>query len=225
MIQPSLIDEDELRRLDLQREEMLDRRREEVRRQALADENRALRAAGVGPRYLEEISREDLIPVEVRDWADEIYESIRTRRNLVLCGPAGSGKTFAAIHCLRAAYRAGDVVEPNGLMRWQHPSFLFVRARDLFRDILSRNFDTVETASKVCLLVLDDLGAAYESDFAVAELASIFDARWVRLSPTIVTTNMTPSMIEKRYPLIWDRLSENLTVVRVVRPSLRKKNP
>jgi DNA replication protein DnaC len=102
------------------------------------------------------------------------------RRNLVLGGPVGVGKTGLAVSCARELAAA---LVPVRFVVW----------RDYLHDVVDRlHTDEPATDSAlygVAVLVLDDLGAERPTDFALNELAVLVERRWQRQLPMVVTTN------------------------------------
>lgn len=117
---------------------------------------------------------------------------------LLLWGNAGTGKTHlayaAANHCRERAW-----------------PFLFRRVPDLMSQLRSaikaerRNDPDALSADDVIrlyagemLLVLDDLGAHQDTEYAAAVLYDVIDARYRKRLPTIITTNLRPDQIDPR---------------------------
>lgn len=116
----------------------------------------------------------------------------RPSDGLLLCGPAGTGKTHLAAALTRACIEVRRPV-------------LFRRAADLFLAIRQSyehsdfSEDTVlgEYAGAP-LLVLDDIGAGALSDFERRATLEILDRRLNALRPTVVTTNWDTDDIRER---------------------------
>jgi len=110
-------------------------------------------------------------PDELRAYLDS------AARNLMLAGPVGTGKSFAAWaiahEFIARDYRAAVWSTPR-LMVDMRPE----GAPGAFREVCT-----------VPLLVLDDLGAARPTDWAVEQMFSIADERTNYQRFTIITTN------------------------------------
>lgn len=113
---------------------------------------------------------------------------------LLFTGPVGSGKTFLACCIVNALLKNGHVV-------------LFAVVPDLLDQIRStydtgRNpdditeFDIVDTARQVPLLILDDLGAHNYTDWTRNKIYSIINYRLNHRLPVIVTTNIVLDDLE-----------------------------
>ena len=114
---------------------------------------------------------------------------------VLLTGSPGTGKSHlayaAANHCRIRAW-----------------PFLFRRVPDVMSEL--RNAikhgggdqpsadDLIRMFSGEMLLVLDDLGAHQETEYASAVLYDIVDARYRKKLPTIITTNHAPDAIDGR---------------------------
>jgi DNA replication protein DnaC len=184
-------------------------RQERYREQLLADTRvRALTASaeslwlaqcGASVRHCQLEQREDLVPADVRWWADRAPAGA----SAILCGPTGSGKTAAAVWALRTLYRSGSA-ESDG---WKCPSAAFVSASELFSRVFEKQ--PLTRFERVDLLVIDDWGMAYETDWPLSTLDRLIDRRWSELRSTIATTNLTPDQFAERYPRIHSRLCDS----------------
>jgi len=83
----------------------------------------------------------------------------------------------------------------------------------------------LDWASEVSLLILDDLGAQNETDWAVSKLEWLIGERFSQGKCTIITTNLTQAELEKLFgPRVVDRLAERALYISLVGHSLRKRN-
>ncbi len=108
-----------------------------------------------------------------------------TERGILLYGPPGTGKTHLAVATLR------NVIVHKGLKG------IFCDFRELLIDLKS-TFDTKDSTTEVLdavrkapLLVLDDVGAERNTDWARDVLAEIVNFRYTNSLPTIITTNLS----------------------------------
>lgn len=112
---------------------------------------------------------------------------------LVLAGPVGTGKTYAA-------YAVGNLLDAR------LKSCQAFTVHDLL-EAMRPDGGGAPDAAHVDMLLLDDLGAGAVTDWAVAELTALVDQRLREHRRTIVTTNLTEDQIQK----VWgDRLADRL---------------
>lgn len=215
-------------------------RRTQVRAQAIAEASKPelvsawLTRCGVEVRFRRTVVDAGLIPVELRRWAMEFPDTLEGA-SVLLAGKPGGGKTVASVWLLEQVYRvAGRVVEDSsGLSAsWVAPESRFVPASDLFAMCFDREErKPLEALERVQVLVVDDWGLPYESDWAMAQLDRLIDRRWARMLTTIVSTNLAPEGAENtfqvRYPRIYSRLCDagGPGVVPIRRGDLRREKP
>ena len=130
---------------------------------------------------------------ELRAYAEEFD---RSSESLMLFGNAGLGKTHAALAI------AGIVLEKDF-------DVLYVSSPDFFSKLEALHFGAdpggeeetlLQTAAGADLLILDDLGTEFNSNFFLSTLYSLLNNRLGAHLPTIVTTNITDgALLEKLY--------------------------
>ena len=110
---------------------------------------------------------------------------------LMYSGPAGSGKTYLA------AAMANELVRHN-------ISVLFVVVPDLLDELRATydrkdvsEYDLLDMAKTIPVLILDDLGAHNYTEWTVNRIYSILNYRVNESLPTIVTTNLHNDDIAK----------------------------
>lgn len=130
---------------------------------------------------------------ELRTYAEEFD---RSSESLMLFGNAGLGKTHAALAI------AGIVLEKDF-------DVIYVSSPDFFSKLEALHFGAdpggeeetlLQTAAGADLLILDDLGTEFNSNFFLSTLYSLLNNRLGAHLPTIVTTNITDgALLEKLY--------------------------
>lgn len=148
--------------------------------------------------------RDPQIGRSVRAYMDDLLEDLRgyaeefdlDSENLMLVGNAGLGKTHAALAIAGAALEKDfDVIyvsSPEFFGRLE--ALRFGQDPDNERELLFR------TAAGADLLILDDLGTEFNSNFLISTLYSLLNERLGAHKPTIVTSNITDgSLLEKLY--------------------------
>lgn len=97
--------------------------------------------------------------------------------NLVLVGPVGTGKTWAAAAAARCRFGAGQSVA------WWPVVDLLAALRPGGDEAAAADVRSVD------VLVLDDLAAHRATDWTDEQLLGLVDHRWSHLLPIIATTN------------------------------------
>ena len=130
---------------------------------------------------------------ELRAYAEEFD---RSSESLMLFGNAGLGKTHAALAI------AGIVLEKDF-------DVIYVSSPDFFSKLEALHFGAdpggeeetlLQTAAGADLLIQDDLGTEFNSNFFLSTLYSLLNNRLGAHLPTIVTTNITDgALLEKLY--------------------------
>lgn len=113
--------------------------------------------------------------------------------SIFMTGGTGLGKTHLSLSV------AKKVIEKNY-------SVVYGSVPDLLRKIKNAHFNKTEDDAEVMntlkecdLLLLDDLGAEFESQFYVSCLYELINTRLNYGRPTIVNTNLTGTELKKRY--------------------------
>ncbi len=133
-----------------------------------------------------------------KNYAESFYTG---STNLLLYGNTGLGKTHLSLSIAQVAMEKGY-------------SAVYGSAQDLFRQVEKEHFgrdnpekDTIGGLLNCDLLILDDLGAEFESNYYTSCLYNIINSRYNLKKPTIISTNLTPIQIKQRYP---DRIVSRL---------------
>ena len=149
-------------------------------------------------------------------YVDQWEEAGTHGAGLVLWGPNGTGKTFAALCIANALIDKGIAVRITS-----------------FPEILSRitNIDFIvqdnylRTFTGCSLLVLDDFGKERTTDYAYEKMFYILDTRYRLKKPTIVTTNLTLKALEypadERTAALYQRILERNSPVFFDGPNIR----
>lgn len=131
----------------------------------------------------------------VEHW-DEIY---RENTGLLMCGPVGTGKTYAAACIANALIDKGIPV-----LMTSFPVILGTSKWDLN--------ETIRQAQNYDLIIVDDLGTERDTDYALEIVFQFVDARYRNGKPMIVTTNLTVQEMRAQTDIalsrIYDRVLE-----------------
>jgi DNA replication protein DnaC len=171
------------------------------------------------------------LPREVRDpchrWAEAWAHDSPEAGALLLIGPVGTGKTYAAVATAREyevplfvpVVELLDALRPGGDLGTITRQGVTVTAGPVG---MQRFAAGVETG----LVILDDLGAERPTEWTAERLYAIVNRRWMDQQPTIVTANTTPEKMAETFgPRIYSRLVHNATVVRVGGEDRRRRPP
>lgn len=140
-----------------------------------------------------------------------------TSQNILMLGQTGLGKTHLSLSIANEVLNKGFNV-------------IYSSVGDIFRKIEKEHFnkninndDTVNNILNVDLLILDDLGSEFESQFYVSVLYNIINSRLNCNKPTIITTNCSLKEIESRYsPKILSRLMSCYSILNFVGKDIRQ---
>ena len=114
-------------------------------------------------------------------------------QSLFMIGNTGLGKTHLSLAIARGVLEKGY-------------SVIYGSAQDLFRSIEKEHFgrdeenrDSLETILACDLLILDDLGAEFDSNYYTSCLYNIVNSRIGAEKPTIITTNLSAAQLQNKY--------------------------
>ena len=128
----------------------------------------------------------------------------RSSENLLFCGGCGLGKTFLSSALANALIKKGvDVlyVSSNAL-------FPILEDMHFGRDVSERAAYIVKKINECELLILDDLGSEFVTQFTCAELFRIINNRLLSGGKMIISTNLNRSMLKNTYN---ERIASRIT--------------
>lgn len=125
--------------------------------------------------------------------------------SIVMKGKTGLGKTHLSLAIANHVIQHGH-------------SVIYGSAPDLLRKIEQEHFgnadtDTASLLQETDLLILDDLGAEFESKFYVSALYNIVNTRINSGKPMIINTNMEITELQQRYG---DRIASRLLTMEIL---------
>lgn len=129
-----------------------------------------------------------------RDFCIKYAEEFTTKsRSLLMYGRTGLGKTHLSLAIAREVTKKGY-------------SVIYDSVQNILSKIEKEHFNRAssaqDTLSAVCecdLLILDDLGAEFQTSFTTSMIYNIINNRILLTLPTIISTNLDNSSIEERY--------------------------
>ncbi len=112
--------------------------------------------------------------------------------SILMRGATGLGKTHLSLAIANDVIRRG-----YGVVYVSAPSI----AQKLEKQYFSRSDDEslADLLTDCDLLIIDDLGTEFKTQFTAAQFYNIFNARMLRHKPLIINTNLTLSELEKAY--------------------------
>ncbi len=140
-------------------------------------------ADGVIPRR----RMEDIVAF-CRAWAEDFSPD---SPNLLLRGPAGTGKTHLSLAMARVVAEQGGQVVYGSVQR-------------LLRQLEKEHFgredgDSMERLESCDLLILDDLGTEFATPFYTSGLYELINTRLLAGRPTVISTNLNQKQLQERY--------------------------
>lgn len=150
----------------------------------------------IPPRYREAVATE----AKITAWCDHLAAGSAVP-SLLITGPTGAGKTWQAYGAIRRITAAASVP-------WLGITAADLRARLRPGDDTDPEGELARYAS-VPLLLLDDVGAAKDSEWTEEADYRLVNARSAALLPTIFTTNL-PVRAGNRIPSLESALSERV---------------
>lgn len=118
---------------------------------------------------------------------------------MLLYGPVGTGKSFAAHSVANELITKGVTVCVTTLPR--------------LLDLIGQRRDVVGRLRYYDLLVIDDLGTERGTSYAEEQTYNIIDARYSSGLPLIVTTNLDQKTIKESQNRVYDRITEMCPIV------------
>lgn len=139
--------------------------------------------------------------------------------NLFFYGKSGLGKSFLS-NCI-----AKDLLDYGKLVIYQTASNLIELLKNIkFQNTEADTSDRLNDLFECDLLIIDDLGTEYITDFSQMELFNIINRRLIANKKMIVSTNLSLDNIFSTYPeRITSRIIGNFTVYKFYGEDIRVK--
>ncbi|NLJ16401.1 MAG: ATP-binding protein [Clostridiales bacterium] len=150
-----------------------------------------------------------------RDFAFNFHVPM-SKNGILMIGKTGLGKTHLSLAIAKIVIEKGYSVVYGSV-----PDFLRKIEKEHFS---SSEADTIGVLNSCDLLILDDLGAEFDSQFYTAALYNIINSRLNKRLPVIANTNLTAVQLKDRYSdRIFSRLF-SLEVLSFFGEDIRLKN-
>ena len=126
-----------------------------------------------------------------RDYADTFSS---TSKNILMRGATGLGKTHMSLAIANEVIRKG-----NSVIYVSAPEILSRLEREHFTYQYDKQEDTFNSLLKCDLLILDDLGTEFSTQFSVSCVYNLFNSRILEGKPMIISTNLTMTELLTTY--------------------------
>lgn len=189
--------------------------REEMERDAamkLRDWERRLGECGIPERFknrtLENYKVTNSGQRSALDFAKQYLEAIKkpqTGTSAILCGKPGTGKTHLSVAIGIEAMKAGKMVLFTTVQRAVR------RVKDSWRkESQESESEAIALLTEPDLLILDEIGVQFGSDFEKNLLFDILNERYEKNKPTLLLSNLTVSEVKAFLgERVYDRLRED----------------
>ena len=135
--------------------------------------------------------------------------------NICMFGSTGLGKTHLSL-----AIAAEVIAKGYGVVYGSCPNLLSRLEREKFG---RSNENTEESLLDCDLLILDDLGAEFSTQFTVSAIYNIINTRLLKRLPTIISTNLGIEGIQQKYTeRVASRLIGEYTLLRFTGKDVRQ---
>ena len=184
-------------------EEEWDRKEQEWQEEQRRIRIENLRVSGIADDSLRDVRFEDSDGCEniqkCRAFVEHWDEIKAQNTGLLMSGPVGTGKTYAAACIANALIDRGVPV-----LMTNFPTILSTSKYELN--------DTIRQAMEYDLIIVDDLGVERDTEYSSETVYQFIDACYRRKKPMIVTTNLSLKDLRVqeglRYKRIYDRVLE-----------------
>lgn len=113
--------------------------------------------------------------------------------SILMKGATGLGKTHLSLAIANEVIKRG-----YGVIYVSAPALLSKLEKEYFsRD--SSGSNATELLSSCDLLIIDDLGTEFRTQFSVSQIYNIFNSRVLQGKPVIISTNLSMAELEKAY--------------------------
>ena len=188
----------------------VEKRNKELEEERKKEEMRyieSLKIAGLQDKdifnYTFEKAKNDVYIEKARKYCENWQAIYENNNGLLLWGDVGTGKTFVA-GCIA-----------NYLLQNRVPvmmTSLIKIINDLQGFNITDKNEYMNNLNKFKLLILDDLGAERQSEYALEQVFNVIDNRYKNGQPVIITTNLTLTELKNpqdiKYKRIYDRVLE-----------------
>ena len=113
-------------------------------------------------------------------------------KSLLMCGATGLGKTHLSLAVANEVIRRG-----YGVIYVSAPAIIAHYETQMRRR--TENDELLDMTTDCDLLIIDDLGTEFNSQFSVSHIYNLINSRLLSRKPVIINTNLTMRELEKTY--------------------------
>ena len=138
--------------------------------------------------------------------------------NLLFTGATGLGKTHLSLAIAAEAINKGF-----GVVYGTAQTFALSLERERFTRNEESGDDTLDLLNDCDLLIIDDLGTEMNSTFVQSALYQLINGRLLGMKSTIISTNLTPEDIGRRYSQqVYSRIEGEYTILPFIGTDIRQ---
>lgn len=138
--------------------------------------------------------------------------------NLFFTGATGLGKTHLSLAIAAEAINKGF-----GVVYGTAQTFALALERERFTRTEESGGDTLDLLNDCDLLIIDDLGTEMNSTFVQSALYQLINGRLLGMKSTIISTNLTPEDIGRRYSQqVYSRIEGEYTILPFIGTDIRQ---
>lgn len=143
----------------------------------------------------------------------------RKSKGLIMLGKTGLGKTHLSLAIADAVIDKGFNVYYNSVQNVMNQL-----EKEHFGRRKTEEESIEEDLFESDLLILDDLGSEFSTQFTISQLYNILSTRITNSLPTVISTNLTLSEIEEKYSQrVASRIVGNSTPIQFVGKDIRQQ--
>ncbi|HQD72316.1 MAG TPA: ATP-binding protein [Clostridiales bacterium] len=138
--------------------------------------------------------------------------------SLLMYGETGLGKTHLSLAIGGEAIKKG-----YGVVYGSAHNLLSRLENERFGRTADKSFEAEKTLLECDLLIIDDLGTEFSTQFTVAEIYNIINTRLISGLPTIINTNLSIAKLEEKYsPRVASRIIGEYQLLRFCGRDIRQ---
>lgn len=138
--------------------------------------------------------------------------------SIIMRGATGLGKTHLSLAIANQVIQSGF-----GVIYVSAPMLLSQLEKSHFKYDYDTEEETINSLVNCDLLIIDDLGTEFQSNYATSTIYNIFNSRLLNRKPTIMNTNLTLKELESSYsPRFVSRVMGNCSKIDFLGRDIRR---